>query len=102
MAEQDKHFIAERVRHYIKEEHPGGATLDVLEDQIWHEEFGWHVPIQPDFEPKKMLEYFESLGHVEDQLIDLEELNVFLVPGTSKADMEEIRREREQQTAAVS
>ena len=49
-----------------------------------------------------MLEYFESLGHVEDPLIDLEELNVFLVPGTSKADMEEIRREREQQTTAVS
>ena len=102
MNEQDKYFVAERVRHYIKDEHPGGATLDVLEDEIWHEEFGWHVPIQPDFEPKKMLEYYESLGHVEDRLIDLEELKVLLVPGNSKADREEIRREREQQTAAVS
>lgn len=101
MAEQDKHFIAERVRHYIKDEHPGGATIDVLEDQIWREEFAWHVPIQPDFEPKKMLEYYEALGHVEDQLVDLEELKVFLVPGTSKADMEEIRREREQKQAVA-
>ena len=46
-------LIAERVRYYLKEEHPGGATLEGLEDQIWYEEFGWHVQIRPDFEPKK-------------------------------------------------
>ena len=88
MAEQDKHFIAERVRHYLKDAHPGSATLEVLEDQIWRDEFGWNVTVQPDFEPRRLFEYYEILADVMIELRDLEDLKVYLVTSEAKADLE--------------
>ena len=87
MAEQDKHFIAERVRHYLKDAHPGGATLTVLEDQIWRDEFAWNVTVQPDFEPKRLFEYYEALADAMIALADEENLKVYLVTSTAKADL---------------
>ena len=87
MADQDKHFIAERVRHYLKNAHPGGATLTVLEDEIWREEFAWHVPVQPDFEPERLFEYYETLTDAMIALTDEENLKVYLVASTAKADL---------------
>ena len=93
MEEHDKHYVAERVRHYLKDAHPGGATLEVLEDQIWREEFAWHVPIQPDFEPKRLFEYYEALADAIIALADRDNLSVWLMASDSKADIEENRRE---------
>lgn len=93
MEEHDKQYVAERVRHYLKDAHPGGATLEVLEDQIWREEFAWHVPIQPDFEPKRLFEYLEALSDAIIALADQEDLSVWLEARDSKADLEENRRE---------
>ena len=88
MAEQDEHFIAERVRHYLKDAHPGGATLEVLEDQIWRDEFAWNVTVRPDFEPKRLFEYYEVLADVMIELRDQEDLKVYLVTSEAKADLE--------------
>ena len=93
MAELDRHYIAEKVRHYLKDAHPGGATLEVLEDQIWREEFAWHVPVQPDFKPKRLFEYYEALADAMIEMADQDNLNVWLMASTSKADIEENRRE---------
>ena len=83
----DKHHVAERVRHYLKHAHPGGATLEVLEDNIWSEESSWQVPIQPDVEPKKVSEYYEILADTMIELQDREDLNVYLRPVDAKADL---------------
>ena len=87
MAEHDKKFIYDRVMHYLKDTHPGGATLEALEEQIWRDEFAWNVPVQPDFEPKRLFEYYEALADVMIELADVENLKVYLVASTSKADM---------------
>ena len=88
MAEQNEEFIAERVRHHLKDAHPGGITLEVVEDQIWRDEYGGNVPVQPDFEPKRLFEYYETLADIEIALRDNEDLKVYFVPGTAKADLE--------------
>ena len=85
--EQSKHEIAEAIRRYLKDRHPGGATLEVVEQNMRREEFAWHVLVQPDFEPARMFEYHEALADVEAELADCENLNVFLIPGTAKADL---------------
>ena len=87
MQERDSVFVADRVRHYLQGIHPGGATLEVLENQIWRDEFAWNVPIQPDFQPKRLFEYYESLADVMIELADNENLNVYLVASDSKADI---------------
>ncbi len=87
MAEHDKHFIAERVRHYLKDARPGGATLAVLEDQIWHDEFAWNVTVQPDFEPERLFEYYEALADAMIALADEENLKVYLVTSPAKTDL---------------
>lgn len=61
----------------------------MLEDGIWREEFAWHVPIQPDFEPQRMFEYYEALADVMIALADDENLKVYLAATTSKADLAE-------------
>lgn len=93
MAEFNKYYVAEKVRHYLKDAHPGGATLEVLEDKIWPGEFAWRVGVQPDFEPKRRFEFHEALADAEIALMDEENLTVLLVPMMSKADVEEDRQE---------
>ena len=87
MMEIDKHHVAERVRYFLKDARPGGSKLEVLEDQIWSEEFAWHVPIQPDFEPEKMFEYLEVLADATIELQDQDNLSVYLIPVDSKAEL---------------
>lgn len=87
MADQDKQFVAERVSYYLKDAHPGGTTLEVLASQIWHEEFGWHVPVRPDFEPKRLFEYYEALAEAEIALRDEDDLSVFLIPETATVEV---------------
>ena len=87
MIEMNPHEVAETVRRYLKDRHPGGATLNVIEQNIRKEEFAWHIPIQPDFEPERMFEYHETLADVEIALADGENLSVFLIPGTPQTEL---------------
>ena len=75
------------MRHYLKDAHPCGATLTVLEDQIWRDEFAWNVTVQPDFEPKRLFEYYEALADAMIALADEENLKVYLVTNPAKADL---------------
>ena len=89
MGEISKKEVVEAVRRTLRDRHPGGATLDIVEQNIRREEFAWHVLVQPDFEPERMFEYHESLADAEIELADRENLNVFLIPSTAKSDMTE-------------
>jgi hypothetical protein len=68
------------VREQIKDKHPGGATLEVLEQGIRHEQDWWYVPIRPSVEPPKRYEYYEALAEVEKDLVVLNHLTVLLIP----------------------
>jgi len=76
----NKRTVAKAVRKYIKNYHPGGATLEVIEQGIRKEEYWWYVPVRPSVEPVKRYEYYEALADVEEALDENENLTVFLVP----------------------
>ncbi len=76
----NKQTVAEAVRKYIKDCHPSGLTLEVVEEGIRKEKYWWYVPVQSSKEPPKLFEYYEALAEVECELEDNENLTVFLVP----------------------
>lgn len=76
----NKRTVTEAVRRYIKDCHPGGLTLEVVEQGIRKEEYWWYVPVRPNVEPVKRYEYYEALADVEEALDENENLTVFLVP----------------------
>jgi len=76
----NKQTVAEAVRQYIKDQHPGGATFEVMAHGIRKERYWWYVPVRPSVEPVKRYEYYEALAAVEEALAEYEHLTVFLVP----------------------
>lgn len=75
-----KQTVAEAVRKYIKDCHPSGLTLEVIEKGIRKEEYWWYVPVRLSMEPPKLFEYYEALADVEEAVYENENLTVFLVP----------------------
>ncbi|HIE27847.1 TPA: hypothetical protein EYP66_11225 [Candidatus Poribacteria bacterium] len=62
MNKPNKKTVAEAVSKYIKDCHPGGATLEVVEEGIRKEHYWWYVPVLPSVEPPKLFEYYEALA----------------------------------------
>lgn len=76
----NKQTVAEVVHKYIKDQHPDGATFEVIASGIRKERSWWYVPVRPSVEPVKRYEYYEALADVEEALAEHENLTVFLVP----------------------
>ena len=72
--------IVEIVARYLKDKHPGGATLEALTQGVRHEQDWWYVPVRPSVEPKRRYEYYEALAEVENDLEEAEHLTVLLLP----------------------
>jgi hypothetical protein len=51
--------VVDTVRKYIKDQHPGGAVLEIVPDSIWQEQDWWHVSVRPDIQSAKRFEYYE-------------------------------------------
>ena len=45
--------IVESVARYLKDKHPGGATLEALMQGVRHEQNWWYAPVRPSFEPPR-------------------------------------------------
>ena len=80
MKSSNKQTVAEAVRKYIRDQHPGGATFEVMAQGIRKAYYWWYVPVRPSVEPVKRYEYYEALAEVEEALEAHEHLTVFLVP----------------------
>ena len=65
---------------YLKDKHPGGATLEALTQGVRHEQDWWYVPVRPSFEPPRRYEYYEALADAEGELEDTEHLTVLFLP----------------------
>ena len=76
----NKRTVAEAVRKYIKDCHPSGLTMEVIEKGIRKEKYWWYVPVRLSMEPPKLFEYYEALADAEEALEENENLTVFLVP----------------------
>lgn len=72
--------IVEIVARYLKDKHPGGATLEALAQGVRHEQDWWYVPVRPSVEPARRYEYYEVLADVEAALEESEHLTVLLLP----------------------
>jgi hypothetical protein len=82
MKPSNKQTVAEAVHKYIRDQHPGGATFEVIAQGIRKERYWWYVPVRPSVEPVKRYEYYEALADVEEALAEHETLTVFLVPSS--------------------
>ncbi len=78
-----KKMVAEVAREYLKDCHPGGVTIEVVEKDIYKSYYEWRVPIQPNFEPPNDLEFSEAIADVAIELEENENLNVWFVPADS-------------------
>ncbi len=78
--------VARAARKHLSAIHPGGSNLDIIEARIRRDESVWRVPVQPDYEPPKLYEYYEELGRAEDAIFAQENIRVFLVPAEPKAE----------------
>ena len=90
--------IVEIVARYLKDKHPGGATLEALTQGVRHEQDWWYVPVRPSAEPARRYEYYEALADVEAALEDSEHLTVLLLPAdpeTEEAKQTDILNEQE-------
>ncbi|MDQ2688368.1 MAG: hypothetical protein M3Y28_10940 [Armatimonadota bacterium] len=77
MSEKD---VVELVGRYLKNKHPGGATLEAIPQGVRHEQDWWYVPVRPSLEPARRYEYYEVLADVETDMETHEHLTVLLVP----------------------
>lgn len=64
----DKNQVREIVRERLKSCHPGGVTLDVVEEAMRLEDNNWYVPAQPSAQPPYTFEYYDALARVETDL----------------------------------
>jgi hypothetical protein len=80
MIEQDERTIAAVVRGYVKDRHPDGVTLDVIEAGVRKIDDWWRVPIRPNREPSHTFEYYDALAEVESRIQEDRHLNILLVP----------------------
>jgi hypothetical protein len=76
----NKEKMLELVQERLKEHHPGGVTLTVLDRGVRREDGFWHVPVRPSEQPDQMFAYYDALAEVETDLSLKERLKVVLVP----------------------
>ena len=74
------------VRKYIKDKHPGGATLEVVPQGIRQDREWWYVSVRPSIQPPKRFEYYEALATVEQELQKFDNLTVLLLPSVPESE----------------
>ena len=72
--------VIEAVRRHLADQHPGGATLDVVAQGVRQDSEWWYVPVRPSLQPARKFEYYEALARVEAALAQTDNLTVLLIP----------------------
>lgn len=75
-----KEQIAHLVQEQLRDHHPGGVTLEVIEGDVRRRDGYWYVGVRPSAQPPRMFEYYEALADVEATLEEQKNLLVFLNP----------------------
>jgi hypothetical protein len=82
----NKEKVAELVRHYLKDCHPYGLTLEVVEPEIREGKGWWDVPIRLSIDPPKLSKLQDALVNVSIQIEENENLTVFFAPIFPKSE----------------
>jgi hypothetical protein len=75
-----KEGVAQLVAEHLRDCHPGGVSLAIVEDQIRMKDDYWYVPVRPSAPPPRNFEYYDMLAGVETELSVKEHVNLRLVP----------------------
>jgi hypothetical protein len=78
--------VAQLIRERLRDVHPGGVTIDVLEDAIHREDDYWYAPVRPSAVPPHTFEYYDALAEVETRLSLHPGVKVLLVPSLPEED----------------
>jgi len=73
-------LISEVVREHIRDRHPGGVTLSVIDEEVRKIDDWWRVPVLPSAQPPHTFEYYDTLAEVESEIQEEKHLNILLVP----------------------
>lgn len=76
----DRQLVADFVRNYIRDRHPGGVTLSVIDEEVRKIDDWWRVLILPSAQPPHTFEYYDVLSELESEIQEEKHLNILLVP----------------------
>ncbi len=72
--------VGRKVEQSLANHHRPGWRVEVLKEEIHRENDWWYVPVRPDQETQRTIQYYDLLAEVESELQDEENLNILLVP----------------------
>ena len=78
--ELDAKAVAQTVREYLRDQHPSGLTLEVVEAEVIKIDYWWQVPVRPSAWPEKTFELYDTLAEVETAIQEDKHLNILLAP----------------------
>ena len=84
-----KQQVAQKVRDRLVGIHPGGVTLEVVEESIYKIDQWWRVPIRPSRWPKRVSDFYETLAEVATDLLEKDNLDVIFFTGAPAEDEQE-------------
>jgi len=76
--------VGKKVEKSLAHHHRPGWRVQVLKDDIRLDDDWWYVPVRPDQETQRTIQYYDLLAEVEEELQDKEKLNILLVPVSSE------------------
>ncbi|MDQ2801036.1 MAG: hypothetical protein M3Y13_15495 [Armatimonadota bacterium] len=87
--EQTKEFVAQKVRERLVGVHPGGVTLEVMDNGIYRIDNWWRVPIRPSQWPKRLSDFYETLAEMTDELQEKDQVDVLFFTGAPAEEEQE-------------
>lgn len=87
--EQTREFVTRAVRERLGRVHPGGVTLEVLDEGVYQVDKWWRVPVQPSRWPERLSDFYETLAEVTDELQEKDKVDVLFFTGSPIEDEED-------------
>lgn len=76
--------VGKKVEQSLAQHQRPGWRVEVVKKGIHQEDDWWYVPVRPDQETQRTIQYYDLLAEVEEELQDEEKLNILLVPVSSE------------------
>jgi len=84
MAQLTQQAVGKKVEQSLAHHQRPGWRVQVLKDDIRLDDAWWYVPVRPDVETQRTIQYYDLLAEVEEELQDEDNLNILLVPVSSE------------------
>ncbi len=72
--------VGKKVEQSLIQHQRPGWRVEVVRKGIRQEDDWWYVPVRPDQETLRTIQYYDLLAEVEEELQDEQDLSILLVP----------------------